>query len=89
MYSVLIQIAFGFGVLMNVLWAYWLQEWKSILFSCYFIPIAVTLVVSHVLVIDTPIDLVSRNCPSSALIAFEQIARMNGWRSRITLTEID
>jgi MFS family permease len=88
-YSVLIQMMFGVGVLMNVLWAYWLQEWKVILFACYFIPIMVMLVATHVLVIDTPLDLITRNCASSALIAFEQLARMNGKYSNHSITLMD
>jgi hypothetical protein len=85
-FTVLIQMMFGLGMLMNVLWAYCLQDWKTLLFSCYFIPMLVMIIAVHVFVVDTPMDLATRNCASSALMAFEHQARLNGTYENSTIT---
>lgn len=61
-----------------------------LMFTCYFLPMLFMIVVVHVFVVDTPMDLVIRNCPQSALMSFEHQARLNGFyhNSTITLMEI-
>jgi MFS family permease len=65
--SVAIQLFYGLGVLLNVLWYFWIKDWQMIFVLFYFIP-AVACVIGVVIIVrDTPICLVMRNSPSKAL----------------------
>ena len=65
--SVAIQLFYGLGVLLNVIWYYWIKDWQMIFVLFYFLP-AVTSVLGVVFIVrDTPICLVMRNSPSKAL----------------------
>ena len=65
--SVAIQLFYGLGVLLNVIWYYWIKDWQMIFVLFYFLP-AVTSVLGVVFIVrDTPICLLMRNSPSKAL----------------------
>ena len=65
--SVAIQLFYGLGVLLNVLWYFWIQDWQMIFVLFYFIPAVACAIGVVIIVRDTPICLVMRNSPSKAL----------------------
>lgn len=79
--SVAIQLFYGLGVLLNVLWYYAIGDWQLIFALFYFIPAVLATIGVIVIVRDTPICLVMRNTPLKALKDFEYIARMNKKKS--------
>lgn len=76
-YSVIVQLFFGFGVLLNVLWAFAAGNWKVILTCFYLIPTLVSILGMIVIVRDTPICLVTRYSANNAYKGFKFIAKMN------------
>jgi MFS transporter, putative metabolite:H+ symporter len=88
--SVAIQLFYGLGVLLNVLWYYWVGDWQLIFALFYFVPAVAVTVGVVVVVRDTPICLVMRNSPLKALRDFRFIASMNRKRSfRMDVEEIE
>ena len=65
--SVAIQLFYGLGVLLNVIWYYWIKDWQMIFVLFYFLPAVVSVLGVVIIVRDTPICLVMRNSPSKAL----------------------
>lgn len=80
-YSVVVQLFFGLGVLLNVLWAYLVGDWKIMLLAFYLIPAIITIICIIFVVQDTPICLVMRYTASEALQAFKKIAKINKTQS--------
>lgn len=58
--SVLIQMVYGFGVLLNVIWYWWFGDWQVVLILFYLIPLLVVTGGSIFYLRDTPICLVTR-----------------------------
>lgn len=58
--SVLIQMVYGFGVLLNVIWYWWFADWQVVLILFYLIPLLVVTGGSIFYLRDTPICLVTR-----------------------------
>jgi MFS family permease len=65
--SVAIQLFYGLGVLLNVVWYYWIKDWQMIFVLFYFLPAVASTLGVVIIVRDTPICLVMRNSPSKAL----------------------
>lgn len=65
--SVAIQLFYGLGVLLNVLWYFWIKDWQMIFVLFYFLPAVASTIGIVIIVRDTPICLVMRNSPSKAL----------------------
>jgi MFS family permease len=65
--SVAIQLFYGLGVLLNVIWYYWIKDWQMIFVLFYFLPAVASVLGVVFIVRDTPICLVMRNSPSKAL----------------------
>ena len=84
----IIQLFYGLGVLINVLWFYVIGDWQIIYGACYFIPLVVVICCFMVFVRDTPMCLVMRNHSAKALKSFKYIGRMNGKECGITLEEL-
>ena len=59
--EVIIQLFFGLGVLVNVLWYYLTSDWQLVYVLFYFIPLVATIMSFVFLVTDTPMCLVMRN----------------------------
>ena len=59
--EVIIQLFFGLGVLVNVLWYYLTSDWQLVYVLFYFIPLVATIMGFIFLVTDTPMCLVMRN----------------------------
>ena len=57
---VMVQIVFGLGVILNVLWTYLFENWVETLFYFYIIPLIICIVGITFLVIETPICLITR-----------------------------
>lgn len=72
-----IQLFYGLGVLLNVLWYFALGDWQLIFAVFYFIPMVAATIAVVVIVRDTPICLVMRNSPLKALRDFRYIAQLN------------
>lgn len=88
--SVAIQLFYGLGVLLNVLWYYAVGDWQLIFVVFYFIPVVATTLGVVMIVKDTPICLVMRKTPLQALDDFRYIAKMNNRRSfRMDVNEIE
>jgi MFS family permease len=88
--SVAIQLFYGLGVLLNVLWYYLVGDWQLIFAIFYFIPAVITTLGVVFIVKDTPICLVMRNTPLQALQDFRYIAKMNNKRSfKMDVEEIE
>lgn len=88
--SVAIQLFYGLGVLLNVLWYYAVGDWQLIFAIFYFIPTVVVVIGIAVIVRDTPICLVMRNSPVKALRDFRFIAKFNKKRSfKMEVEEIE
>jgi hypothetical protein len=81
--SVVCQIFYGVGVIMDILFYYLLRDWQLVLGLFFFIPGVVVLVIVSVLVKDTPSCLVLRNTPEKALKDLLSIAKMNGVESTL------
>jgi hypothetical protein len=76
--SVVCQIFYGVGVMMDIL-LYWLiKDWQIVLGLGFLLPGVVAFVVLSIFVKDTPSCLVLRNSSEKALKDFKQIAKMNG-----------
>jgi MFS family permease len=87
--SVAIQLFYGLGVVLNVLWYWMVRDWQLIFAIFYFIPAVLTALAVIVIVRDTPICLVMRNSPLKALQEFSFIAQTNRRRSfRMEVEEI-
>lgn len=85
-----IQLFYGLGVLLNVLWYYAVGDWQLIFVVFYFIPAVATTLGVIMIVKDTPICLVMRKTPIQALEDFRYIAKMNNKRSfRMEVEEIE
>ena len=65
--SVAIQLFYGLGVLLNVLWYFMVKDWQMIFVLFYFLPAVASVIGIVIIVRDTPICLVMRNSPSKAL----------------------
>jgi MFS family permease len=76
-YMIIIQMAYGLGVLLNPLWVYLSNHWSTLLFIFFLIPLIFTTVAMVSLVTDTPICLVNRYTAKEALEAFRYIAKVN------------
>jgi hypothetical protein len=59
--SVVCQAFYGVGVILDILWYWWIRDWQIILGVCYLAPAVVVFVVLTVFVKDTPSCLVLRN----------------------------
>jgi MFS family permease len=66
-FSVAIQLFYGLGVLLNVLWFYTVADWQIIYCVFYFVPLMIVVFGVAYIVKDTPICLVTRNKPIKAL----------------------
>lgn len=87
--SVAIQLFYGLGVVLNVLWYWMVGDWQLIFAIFYFIPAVLTTLTVVIIVRDTPICLVMRNSPLKALQEFSFIAQINRRRSfRMDVEEI-
>lgn len=87
--SVAIQLFYGLGVVLNVLWYWMVGDWQLIFAIFYFIPAVLTTLTVVIIVRDTPICLVMRNSPLKALQEFSFIAQINRRRSfRMEVEEI-
>ena len=64
--SVAIQLFYGLGVLLNVLWYYWIKDWQMIFVLFYFLPAVASVLGVVFIVRDTTICRVMRNSPSKA-----------------------
>lgn len=85
-----IQLFYGLGVLLNVLWYYAVGDWQLIFVVFYLIPAVATTLGVIMIVKDTPICLVMRKTPLQALEDFRYIAKMNNRRSfRMDVEEIE
>ena len=51
----------GIGVVLDILWYWWIKDWQIILGVCYLIPAAFGFVILTIFVKDTPSCLVIRN----------------------------
>jgi MFS family permease len=76
-FSVAIQLFYGLGVLINVLWFYAVGNWQIILAVFYLVPLVMVIIGVYFFVRDTPICLVTRYTPSVAVKEFNFIAKMN------------
>ena len=63
----IIQLFFGLGVLINVLWFFAVGDWQLILTIFYFIPLVCVVLSFVFMVSDTPMCLVMRNSASYSL----------------------
>jgi MFS family permease len=77
-FSVICQAFYGVGVILDILWYWWIADWQIILGACFLAPAVVVLVVLSLFVRDTPACLVLRNDSAVALRDFQKIASMNG-----------
>lgn len=75
--EVIIQLFYGLGVLINVLWFYIIGDWQWIYIICYLLPLIGVIISFMLLVKDTPMCLVMRNHSSRALKKFKYIAKLN------------
>lgn len=82
--SVICQTFYGVGVVLDILWYWWIQDWQIILGVCYLIPGAIGFVILTIFVKDTPSCLVIRNTSEHAWKKFKEIAKMNGVKTNIT-----
>jgi hypothetical protein len=76
-YMIIIQLAFGLGVLLNPLWVFISSNWASTLFIYYFLPLLATTAAMCFMIADTPICLINRYNTQEALQAFRYIAKVN------------
>jgi MFS family permease len=76
-YSVVIQLFFGIGVLLNVLWAFAVGDWKWILILFYLVPILIVILGIGLLIQDTPMCLVTKYSAEDALKSFKFISKLN------------
>lgn len=76
--SVIIQLFYGFGVGSNIGTYFFIGDWKLIFILFYMVPTFVTAVGIYFIVVDTPIDLITRTTPQYALEGYKKIARFNG-----------
>jgi MFS family permease len=88
MYEVLIQLFYGLGVLINVLWYYAVGDWQLIFGIFYFIPLVVVIVGMVKFIKDTPMCLIMRYTAKKAHRAFRYIAKLNKNKFRVTVDEI-
>ena len=65
--SVAIQLFYGLGVLLNVLWYYWIKDWQMIFVLFYFLPAVASVLGVVFIVRDTPNFQMMRKSPSKAL----------------------
>ena len=72
-----IQLFYGTGVLINVLWYYAVGDWQIIFIAFYFVPLILVIAGFIFFVRDTPICLVTRYPEEDALKDFTFIAKMN------------
>lgn len=75
--SVMCQTFYGVGVMLDILWYWWIRDWQIILGACYLLPALAAFLIMTLLVEDTPSCLVLRNSSEKALRAFLAMARMN------------
>jgi MFS transporter, OCT family, solute carrier family 22 (organic cation transporter), member 4/5 len=78
---VVIQLFYGLGVLINVLWYFALRDWQLIYAIFYAVPLMLTIAAVIFFIRDTPICLVMRYPPRQALRDFRFIAKMNNKKS--------
>lgn len=76
-FSVAIQLFYGLGVLLNVLWYWWIGDWQVIFVAAYFAPLVVVIGGSVFYLKDTPMCLVTRYHAYEALKDFTFIAKNN------------
>lgn len=76
--SVIVQLFYGFGLLVNVAAFYWINDWKLIFWLCYFTPGLLVFLSLVFFVRDTPICLVMRQTSEKAVANFAFIAKING-----------
>lgn len=88
MYEVLIQLFYGLGVLINVLWYYAVGDWQLIFAIFYFIPLVAVIIGMVKFVKDTPMCLIMRYTAKKAHRAFRYIAKLNKNKFRVTVDEI-
>lgn len=72
-----IQLFYGLGVLINVLWYYAIGDWQIILIAFYLVPLVFVIIGSIFFIKDTPMCLVTRYKSERALKAFAFIAKIN------------
>ncbi len=77
-FSVICQAFYGVGVILDILWYWWIADWQIILVACFLVPAVVVLAMISLFVRDTPTCLVLRNESDVALREFQKIAKMNG-----------
>lgn len=82
--SVICQTFYGVGVVLDILWYWWIQDWQIILGVCYLIPGAIGFVILTIFVKDTPSCLVIRNTSEHAWKKFKEIAKMNRVSTNLT-----
>lgn len=85
-FSVAIQLFYGLGVLMNVLWYWWIADWQVIFVASYFAPLVVVIGGAIFFIRDTPMCLVTRYPVDWALRDFTFIAKKNG-KTNFNLSE--
>ena len=73
----MIQLFYGLGVLINVLWFFTVGDWQYIMGIFYFLPLIVVIVSAILFLRDTPMCLVTRYSPKSAFKDFKFIAKLN------------
>ena len=72
----------------NTLWYYLLEDWESVFWYFYILPLAATIVGFYMVVEDTPMCLVMRYSSEIALEGFERISKRNKIEFSISLQEI-
>ena len=86
--EVIIQLFYGLGVLINVLWFFVIGDWQLIYAICYLLPLIGVIISFMLLVKDTPMCLVMRNHSSRALKKFQYIAKMNNKKCEMDIEEL-
>lgn len=77
-YSVLIQLFFGLGVVLNTAFYYFIGNWKIIFWIFYVLPAGAVLVGIIFLVKESPLFLVTKYSAEVAYKDFMAIAKLNG-----------
>jgi MFS family permease len=76
-FMIAIQMAYGAGILLNPVMAYYVRHWQAILLFFFLIPLLLATLAMAYFVTDTPICLLTRYSLPQALQAFKYIARVN------------
>lgn len=88
--SVIIQLFYAFGVGSNIGTYFFIGDWQLIFIIFYMVPTFFTAIGIYFIVVDTPIDLITKTNPQYALEAYQKIAKINGITNpEISLEEIE